>query len=249
MESTATPRSAPRYEAVAQALIQQIEAAVYPVGTKMPTEVELAESFGVSRATIRSALDTLAGLGMVSRRRRVGTVVEAVRPTVGYARTVTTMNQLVQYSTETVRLFLSSREIVVDGGLAVRLGLTVGAPMVHVEMLRLPNTGHRPLCHTDLYMGPDIAERVGDAVRRPDGLVNDIIEQRTGLVTARVDQRLRARAVPAELADLLEADAGSPALEVLRTYVGTAGDRHLTTVSLHPADRFEFNLSMDRAQG
>ncbi|WP_235735207.1 GntR family transcriptional regulator [Nocardioides alcanivorans] len=249
LESAATVRSAPRYEAVAQELIQQIEAAVYPVGSKMPTEIELAETFGVSRATVRSALDTLAGLGLVSRRRRIGTVVEAVRPPVGYARTVTTMNELVQYSTETVRRFLSSRATVVDSGLAVRLGLTEGTPMVHVQMLRLLNAGQRPLCHTDLFLAPDVAERVGDAVQRPDGLVNDIIEQRTGVVTARVDQRLRARAVPGELAELLEADAGSPALEVLRTYIGTAGTRHLTTVSLHPADRFEFNLTMDRAQG
>src|SRR4051812_25956696 len=102
-----------RYEEVARSLARQIESAHYPVGGRLPTEIELAETYAVSRSTVRAALDPLERLGMVSRRRKVGTVVEAVRPTTGYARTVTTMNELVQYSVETRRKVLSRGEVVV----------------------------------------------------------------------------------------------------------------------------------------
>ncbi|MEO8778135.1 MAG: GntR family transcriptional regulator [Rhodanobacter sp.] len=46
-----------------------------PVGTQLPTEFELAESFGVSRITAKRALDDLAAAGLVERRRGRGTHV------------------------------------------------------------------------------------------------------------------------------------------------------------------------------
>ena len=42
---------------------------------RLPPEAELAEQLGVSRATVRAALQTLAEDGVVSRRRRHGTVI------------------------------------------------------------------------------------------------------------------------------------------------------------------------------
>jgi GntR family transcriptional regulator len=44
-------------------------------GGRIPPEAELAQEMGVSRATVRAALQTLAEDGIVSRRRRHGTVV------------------------------------------------------------------------------------------------------------------------------------------------------------------------------
>jgi len=44
-------------------------------GGRLPPEEELARDLGVSRATVRAALQSLAEDGIVSRRRRHGTVV------------------------------------------------------------------------------------------------------------------------------------------------------------------------------
>lgn len=44
-------------------------------GGRLPPEADLARKLGVSRATVRAALQTLAEDGIVSRRRRHGTVV------------------------------------------------------------------------------------------------------------------------------------------------------------------------------
>lgn len=44
-------------------------------GGRLPPEAHLAEQLGVSRATVRAALQTLAEDGVVSRRRRHGTVI------------------------------------------------------------------------------------------------------------------------------------------------------------------------------
>ncbi|GAB2458572.1 GntR family transcriptional regulator [Xylanimonas ulmi] len=239
-----------RYEEVARSLARRIEDATYPVGSRLPPEVDLATTYAVSRATIRSALDSLERLGMVSRRRRVGTRVESARPTTGYVRTVTTMNELVQYSTETRRRVLGRQDVTVDAALAAVLGCAPGSAWVLVTMLRIDDAGlgaSRPLCHTDVYLAPDVASVVGDRVSRPDGLIAEVVEQCTGRLTVRVDQRVRACALPCHLAGPLRADAGSPALRVVRRYVERSGAVALVTVSTHPADRFEFTVSMERS--
>ena len=55
-------------------LLHAIRAGAYE-GGRLPPEEELARDLGVSRATVRAALQSLAEDGIVSRRRRHGTVV------------------------------------------------------------------------------------------------------------------------------------------------------------------------------
>jgi GntR family transcriptional repressor for pyruvate dehydrogenase complex len=52
-------------------------------GDRLPTERELAEEFAVSRPTIRSALQSLAAMGVVRSRKGAGTFIQGGRPTLG----------------------------------------------------------------------------------------------------------------------------------------------------------------------
>jgi GntR family transcriptional repressor for pyruvate dehydrogenase complex len=60
---------------VARALLAGIIAGAYPAGLRLPPEVELAESFGCGRSTIREALRELSTMGVVRSRRGSGVVV------------------------------------------------------------------------------------------------------------------------------------------------------------------------------
>jgi GntR family transcriptional regulator len=60
---------------VEQILVDRIKTGVYLPGGKMPTEVQLAEEFDVSRATIRSAFDAMTASHIIVRRHGVGTFV------------------------------------------------------------------------------------------------------------------------------------------------------------------------------
>lgn len=51
---------------------------IYSPDEIMPTEVELAQSLGVSRATVRDAIKVLSGMGLVRTARRYGTRVRPV---------------------------------------------------------------------------------------------------------------------------------------------------------------------------
>lgn len=65
----------PLYKKIYEDLLDKINSGYYPEFTKLPTEVELAEQYNVSRLTIRQATQMLVNSGKVEKRRRRGTIV------------------------------------------------------------------------------------------------------------------------------------------------------------------------------
>lgn len=65
----------PIYLQIHNALKQKIERGEYKLGDKIPAERELAIEFGVSRMTLRQAVQTLADEGVLDRRVGDGTYV------------------------------------------------------------------------------------------------------------------------------------------------------------------------------
>jgi GntR family transcriptional regulator len=69
------PRAESRSRQIADALIEAITSAKYPIGATLPNEHQLCARFKVSRATVSVALRQLEELGLVYRRTRTGTQV------------------------------------------------------------------------------------------------------------------------------------------------------------------------------
>jgi len=65
----------PRYVQVRQWVERQIATGYWKSGDVLPPERELAQQLGVSPLTVSRALQGLAREGIVTRKRRVGTVV------------------------------------------------------------------------------------------------------------------------------------------------------------------------------
>ena len=59
-------------------LIEGISSGRYPVGSLLPKELQLVESEGVSRHTVRAALAKIERLGLIQRTPHVGTRVVSV---------------------------------------------------------------------------------------------------------------------------------------------------------------------------
>ncbi len=239
-----------RYEEVAEELVRQIRSGRWPIGGKFAPEVELAAEFEVSRGTIRAALDIVEELGLISRRPRRGTRVERLKPQSVFARHLHTLDDLMQYSVETDRRVLSIADVVVDEADAGNLGCRPGQRWTKIRMLRVdPADDGWPLGCTDVYLEPDVAEAVGDQVLDPKRLISDMVEQATGRTVHTIEQRVRAATVPDAMVDLLRTAPGSPVLRVTRRYLDRGGQPFEITVSVHPADRFEYAVDLKRGRG
>jgi GntR family transcriptional regulator len=75
-----TATDLPKYEVAYRTILDRLKAGRYPVGARMPTEGELSAQFGVSRVTIRRALDMLVQDGYVESRQGSGYRVLTLSP-------------------------------------------------------------------------------------------------------------------------------------------------------------------------
>ena len=66
------------YPRIAGAIRKKIEDREYPLGSKIPSERELAEEFYVNRMTVRRALSILESEGLIQRKRGSGTFASSV---------------------------------------------------------------------------------------------------------------------------------------------------------------------------
>ncbi|RQO81707.1 GntR family transcriptional regulator [Acidovorax sp. FJL06] len=230
-------------------LSEGIASGRFAVGTLLPTEFELCEQYGLSRYAVRKALDQLQALGLISRRKNVGTRVEAMRPQAGFTQSIATVEELARFGAEHVRTVQSVHEVVTDLALARQLGCPGGTRWLHIACLRMEGGQQaRPICWLDLYIDPAYAD-LGELVRNaPETLASSLIEERYGRRIARIQQDIEAVLVPRERSESLGTDAGAPALQITRHYLDVADQVFEISVSLHPADRFKFSMELSRTR-
>ena len=66
---------AKRYQEIVDYIKEKIDSTAWPVGYKLPREVDLCTEFDVSRTTIRRALSVLVADGHLQRVKGTGTFV------------------------------------------------------------------------------------------------------------------------------------------------------------------------------
>jgi GntR family transcriptional regulator len=230
-------------------LAEQIASGKVPVGDLLPTEFELCERYGASRYTVRMALGQLQEQGLISRRKNVGTRVEASRPTAGFMQSLASVEDLAQFGATHVRVVRDVGEVVVDLQQAQVLGCPGGSRWLRISSLRMDGSKKsRPIGWTDVYIDPAYAD-VGPMVRKaPQTLISELIESRYGRRITCIRQDLRASTVPAHLAEELKVDSGSPALMIVRRYFDAADEVFEITVTIHPAERFTFSMELHRSR-
>ncbi|WP_433385802.1 FadR/GntR family transcriptional regulator [Micromonospora sp. KLBMP9576] len=131
----AVTRVLPAYQQVADQLRDRILDGSLASGDRLPTEVELAEIFGVSRSTVREALRVLASKDLIRTTRGItgGTFVARVR-----------FDQVSEYLEMSLGLMSGARDIALDDLLEARECIEVPAAALaalrredqHVELMR-----------------------------------------------------------------------------------------------------------------
>jgi GntR family transcriptional regulator len=241
--------ASPKNTDLARLLSEGIAAGSFAVGELLPTEFELCERYGLSRYAVRKALDELQELGLISRRKNVGTRVEASRPRAGFIQSIATVGELAQFGAEHVRVLRDVGEVVVDIGLALELGCAGGTRWLRLSSLRMAGDhSDRPLCWTDVYVDPSCTEVGALAQASPKTLVSTLLEDRYGKSIARIRQDIQAVIMPKHLAAELRAEVGSPALKITRRYLDATDTVFEISVSIHPTDRFTFSMDLTRSR-
>ena len=238
----------PRYRRLAEGLLADIGSGRYRIGDVLPGEHELVARHGVSRHTVREALRRLQELGLISRRRGIGTVVTASAAPGAYVQRLGSPAELLRYP-ETSRLEVQTRVTVrADAALATMLGCGRDTRWLRISALRRLRPGGTAIGWSDMYLVPRhraVAPLVGRSAER----VFELIERKFGTRVARVEVEIRAGVLDAARAAALGVAAGGPSLIVLRRYRDAEGALFQITLTEHPAERFTYAFDLSRTAG
>lgn len=228
----------PLWFQVAQHLEDAISSGDVPPGTLFQNEIALADQLGLSRPTMRRAMQHLVDKGLVVRRRGVGTRV--VQPTVRRPLQLTSLFEDLAGSGQapTTRV-LSFTQVPADEHLAARLDVAPGTGLVQVERLR--SAQDRPLAKLTNYL-PASVVHFDEADLAERGLY-DLLRS-SGVRLHSATQTVGARTATAAEAALLGEPRGAALLTVHRT----TSDDHGTVVEhgahLYAASRYAFEIDL-----
>ncbi|MBP7337570.1 GntR family transcriptional regulator [Niveispirillum sp.] len=230
----------PRYQQIAQLLRAAITDGTYKVGDLLPTEQELCARHGISRHTARDALRLLTDAGLVTRKRRAGTMVAAATEPALFVQPLGGFQDLLQYA-RSARLTILAYGPAPADGMARDLGLDPGDWR---ELRGLRREGAKVVGLTRVLIRADCAPLQGEIEESPT--IADAVEARFGMVASRIDQQISAMVLDSRLAALLGSEPGAAALRTRRTYHDARGALFLASESAHPADRFVYSMSFNR---
>ena len=202
-------------------LASRIEAAILdgriPAGARIDNEVGLGERLGISRPTVRRAIQDLVDKGLLVRRRGIGTQV--VHGEVSRKVELTSLfDDLASTGRRPSTRVLACDQAPASAAVAEKLGVAVGSPTLLVRRLRLADGV--PLAVLENHLPADFVDI--DRVELAEFGLYQVLGARG--VTIRVArQRIGARSATTDEAQLLDLDKHSAVLTMDRVAFDSNG--------------------------
>ncbi len=235
----------PYYKQLAELLrkdidAQQAKSEMY----QLPSENELAEQHGLSRATVRHALDELARNGWIYTQKGVGSFAPARRIEQDLTALVSTTEDMRQRGWNLVTQVLDLRSVPASEVVASALALAAAAPVFELRRLRIVDdlplslqTAYLPVALCPMLEQDDLT-----------GSLYRLLESRYGLRLWTARETLRARSATNEEAEALAVQSGSPVLYAERTTYAADGQAVEYLEAVWRGDRYDFKVTLTRPQ-
>lgn len=229
--------AAPKYVRLAQTLQGRIEDGTYPPGSRVPSENQLVQAFGMSRPTVVRALELLKRDGWLESRQGFGTIVRG-RPEVAEQKVQRGREVLDRQEDRASGRLVEVRQVPVPPRVAALLGVPRTAQVL-LRRLLIEADGE-PVELSSSYFPAGMVEgtELGDSALLAEGL-RAHLEARKKVRFDHVTERVSARIPSREEAGLLEMAEGEPVLSVLVLACDASGQALQVTDVLLPADRQE----------
>ena len=233
----------PRYHQIYLVLRDQLRDGRFPPNVALPGELELASQFGVSRVTMRAALDRLVDEDLIERHRGRGTFARPAAPHVPRAALSGLLENLVALGLRTSVRVIDLKMITAPPDVVAGLRLKPGELVQ--KAIRLRAYKGAPMSHITTY----VPERFAATLSRRELTATPMLAllEHAGVKVASADQSMSARLADAIVAPLLEVDLGAPLIAVTRVVTDTNGVPVQLLRGLYRPDRYEYRMHLSRA--
>ncbi|KQN20593.1 GntR family transcriptional regulator [Sphingomonas sp. Leaf33] len=226
--------SAPLYLQLQLLIRHGIESGLIRRGDAIPAERDLAQEYGVSRITVRKAIEGLVEEGLLTRRRGMGTFVA------GTGRVEKSFSKLSSFSEDMIARgrvpsssWVSRAAGTVDPEEAMALGMSPGEPVLRFNRIRYAD---------DVPMAFEATTIAGYCLPSVDAVGDSLYAalDAAGNRPVRALQRLRAVPFSTEHARMLNVDTGHPGLLIERRGFLRDGRAVEITRSYYRGDSYDF---------
>lgn len=197
---------------VKQTVLDRIRDKTWASGAIIPNEIDLAEEFGCARATVNRAMRELADEGILDRKRKAGTRVNAA-PIRNAKFAIPLVRVEVEATGATYRYVLVSQQAqTAPDWLRARLDLPVNSPVVHLKCMHYADNA--PFQFEDRWINTAAVPQIDQADFSALGPNEWLLDQ---VPFTDVELSFTARAADAELAQFLSVSTGDPTFTAERS--------------------------------
>ena len=244
-------RVTPRHVRIADALRSRIRESAGGPPRRLPSEHALCSEFGVSRMTVRQALDALRLEGLLSRQVGRGTFTTPLgSPSAASGgpsrplRVIGSVDDMLALGDETWFKPLRTGPVRAPVDVARALGLAAGAPVTRVTGVRHGDDG--PFEHVTVYLPESLGRKLAHEDLTRTSVIG-LVERRLGVVAAYVEQAIEVVRCPRGVGELLAVTTGAPVLRFRRTYFTAGGEPIEHAVTVHATARYPYTMMLYRA--
>lgn len=223
---------APLYQQLHRALRTAIKEKRLESESALPPERDIAAEFGVSRITVRKALDALAAEGFIRRRHGAGTFVSA-RVEKSFSMLSSFTEDMASRGWTACSTWLRRSAGTASPEETMVLGLSPGSPVYRFHRIRFAD---------DIPMALEYSSIPGQYLESADAVDTSLYAalEQTGSRPVRALQRLSAMLFTRDQAELLKIEVGEPGLLIERRGFLADGQAVEFTQSFYRGDSYDF---------
>ena len=243
IDGSAPAARTPRYEEIHRQLLNDIRDGRYPVGGKLPPELELCATFAASRHTVREAIRRLTEQGLIARRAGAGTIVLRRTRSGGFTQQISALPDLLAYVKGAQLEVLEGREIRASAQEALLLRCRRGQAWHRLVALKHLRGARKPVAYVLAYVHRD-HPALKQVLDRRGVALHDFIEERIEERIATVEQELSAKPLRGREAKALGLAPGYPGFVIARRYLSASGTVVLVSSTVFPYDRMRYSMAL-----
>lgn len=237
----------PLYDQIERNLRDLIARSELTAGQMLPSEWELAQHYGVSRLTVRRALDELVRQNWLTRRHGVGTFVQQPFRATITASKLSFTEQMKAIGRRPSSRALGSRVLPVPPHIAPKLKLSNSDTVIEIQRLRLAD--EMPILYEVVYLSHRRFPQLADHVWQPYDSLYQILRERYGVVVSGLEHTIKPALLTEREAAYFQSEPGLPALISEIVAFGEDNEPVEYSWSISNGDKGEFYFRFRQVEG
>ncbi|AOT73212.1 hypothetical protein Gferi_19130 [Geosporobacter ferrireducens] len=230
----------PLYYQIKEFIKEKIENDEYSSGDTIPTEIELQKMFGVSRITVRQAINDLVNEGYVCKMRGKGTVVAS-------SKIEEPLNRIMSYTEEMkLRGFNPVTKLVkvsivkANKFIANHLELSSKDEVYKIERLRCADDS--PMVFFTTYLSKELSLPLDESEYM--GSLYELLKKNNNIEVVGAKEYFEAAAADEQVSSLLEVGLYAPVLKRTRISYDMNGKVIEYSICYYRADKYKYSVEI-----